>query len=244
MSVDPNKRYYFSPVANEEIDEILNQLLEQKSKIVIWEKGKGEEEIETYTPVGYEKNEKKLSLKIEGSFLFKLAGSSLINKNILIKTELERLYFFTSGMLRFDDKTANYYIVLNEQLLRSQRRSNYRIEASKNNTINITIEKKTYSGLDISAGGSSFIIDNSIDDHFEKGKQFEKCKVSFNQVDYKIPVIEVAGVWELERSSDKKTVLKSKIGIKFLDMPLPMEEALSRQINQEARKEEIRKSIS
>jgi hypothetical protein len=241
MVTDANKRHYFSPIELEEFAPAMRDSKDEDIEATIWEKGKSDEDTETYVIKRYEAETEKLFLKIKGNFLSKLTGSSLTNKNILLKINHAKFHYFTSGMLALNTATNEYFVHLSEQMMRSQQRTSYRIQANKHNKIIIKMNKKEYEGLDISAGGACFIISIEEKEDFFKDKVFPNCKITYNDVTYQIPEMIIAGVWDQQRSD--KQVSKVKIGLSFEKITQETDEALCKHINKEARLEEIRKSL-
>ena len=50
--------------------------------------------------------------------------------------------------------------------------------------------------MDISAGGTSFVVPKDMKERFEKNKEFADCTLRLVNINYPIPKVKIAGTWE------------------------------------------------
>lgn len=242
MGTDANKKHYFSMISDRgKMGDILKSMADQEVEVVLWKQGQKPEEAEKFQLQSYVDGHKILTIKGKG-LLTKFVASSLCKEEtVLFKACLDRFQYFGSGKLEFDKNTTSHNFHLTGNLFISQQRTNYRLQASKNVRIQFKIDEEVFEGLDISAGGTSFIANPSDQERFAKGKFFENCVLRVGKVDFTIPQVKVAGTWPVKDNEDNMTGLG--LGIQFLNLPSQLDEDLCRHINSEARAEEILKSL-
>ncbi len=242
MANDANKKHYFSMVNDRaKITELLTAMAKQLIEVVLWKQGQEPEEAEKFQVANYSDASKILTIKGK-SLLTKFMASTLCNEEtVLVKGTLDKLQYFGSGKLEFDKNTTDHHFQLTGSLFVSQQRTNYRLQANRNVRIQFKIDNEVFDGLDISAGGTSFISRPEDQERFAKGKFFENCTLRVNRVDFTIPQVKVAGNWPVK--DDEDNVTGFGLGIQFINLPAQLDEDLCRHINSEARAEEIRKSL-
>lgn len=246
---DPNKQHYFTQVPKVEVDAIFSRLASKKTEIHIWKKGMTEEELEVFEILNYEPELKKLSLSKKGLFIHKLFKSSLVGAQIYFKIHEEKVNYCSTATLKKGSAQGEYSFQLLQTLYLSRQRSNYRLESGQHIAIQIKFESpnfekpKIFNALDISAGGLSFVVDQTELPNFEKGTVFEGSTVRLNREKWLIPKVKVVALFDAfdEEGKPRKT---ARLGVQFLAMGKEVEEALTRTINSEARGEEIRKKFS
>lgn len=243
MSVkDPNKKHYFDQVPKEEVAAWVPELIEVGAEVNIWEKGK-HEDVEFYKTNGGDGENLKIFLENQGGFLSKLTGSSLKDKEVFIKIVLGKFQYFSTSVLEQDESSKAYILTFDRDVFKSQQRSNYRLMASANVTIQFKVDDEVFDGLDISAGGTSIEVPESEADRFEKGKEFSDCMVRLNTFKTEIAGCKIAGSWVAKDSLGQPNG-NIKLGIAFLNVNKKTEEKLFQEINSEARAEEMRKMMA
>ena len=106
----------------------------------------------------------------------------------------------------------------------------------------IKLNETVYDAHDISAGGTSFSIDESDLEKYPEGEIFTDCMLRLNVYKFEIPQAKIAKTWPVKDTEEKPTGI-FKVGIAFIDVPKATEEELFKAINGEARAEEIRKKM-
>lgn len=235
---DPNKKHYFDQVSKEEISTLLPIFISQKIEINIWEQGK-HEDVEFYKIIKGDAAKLQVFLENQGGFLSKLAGSSLLGKDIFIKIVIGKYQYFTTSILEQDNNKA-YLLTFDSDMFKSQQRSNYRLMASKNIAIQFKLDGEVFDGLDISAGGTSIEIPESQAERFIKDSEFKNCQLRLNSFKTEIALCKIAGSWPAKDSLGNPSG-NIKLGIAFLNVSKPVEEKLFQEINSEARAQEMRK---
>lgn len=240
---DPNKKHYFSPVPKEEVSSAMSKMVEEKSIVRIWFQGKSEKEVEEFDCVKFDDSSFTLFLKMKGGLLSKFSSSKLIDKDIFVKVGEGKFQYFTTSILRQNKEDKTYYVKLSRDVYKTQQRSNYRLMANSFNKIQLKIDDdRVLDGLDISAGGTSFLIPEDDLEAFPKEHYFNDCTLKFNRLSFKIPKVRVAGHWENKDSLGEYTG-QYKVGVAFEGLTSETEEALFKHINGEARAEEMRKKL-
>lgn len=242
MANDANKKHYFSMLSDRtKLGEIFSAMKKQEIEIVLWKQGQTPEEAEKFQVLDYQEQSKMFTIKGK-SLLTKFIACALCKEEtVLFKGTVDKLQYFSSGKLEYDKATTNHQFQITGPVFVSQQRSNYRLQASKTVRIQFKIDNEVFDGLDISAGGTSFIAKPEDKERFAKGKFFENCTLRVGRVDFTIPQVKVAGTWPVKDDEDNVTGLG--LGIQFLNLPAQLDEDLCRHINSEARAEEIRKSL-
>jgi len=243
LKQDPNKRHYFTEVPGNEALEVLNKAISDKVEIKVWEEGKSEEEVETYLALEVDPKTLQTSLEHQGGLLSKLFTSKLVGKSVFIKIGSGKFQFFSTAKLSQDKSTKQYVFNLSAPLFKTQQRSNYRLHASSQVRIQFRLsEDILHDALDISAGGTSFIVPKEEQSTYTKGTDFKGCRLGLNSYKFDIPTATIVGQWPADapKGSDQELI---KIGIAFNDLSKDAEEELFKVINSEARAEEMRKKL-
>lgn len=246
--VDPNKKHYFTRLKGDALASTLQQVKTESPIITIWMKGfENRSEEFKILEIGNSNGNTKLILDRQCSLINKLTKPFFLNKDVFVKFKTEKFQYFTTSILKFDEESLFFSIEILDDFFKGQQRKDYRLQANQLNTICITINETTFACLDISAGGTSFIIKKEMEEQFSKGKEFSKVKLYFNKKNFFIPLIKVCGVWDL-KESEKNTIpeeLKNgvKLGIQFLKMPPETDEELCKHVNTESRAEEVWKLL-
>jgi hypothetical protein len=241
---DANQKHYFSPLSAIELAQIMSKACDLEIPIQMWIEGKSEAGVEKYTCAEFDQEEQRLTLRPSSGILSKLFNSKFIKKKVFIKIGDEKFQFFTTSQLNFNKAEKYYWVALKSDVFRSQQRANYRLSASRHIKVQFKIaDEMVFDGLDISAGGVSFIIGPNLKELFAKGKEFHKCTLRFNRYKYFISSAKVAGVWA-QKNGLGEPIEDIKIGISFTEIDQHIEEELFKEINSEARAEEMRKQIA
>jgi hypothetical protein len=237
---DPNKKHYFSVLSRQEVELAAEEIMAEKSPVRVWPKGKSEKAVEEYEISTFEKDKLVLVVKSKGSFLSILSASGLAGKEIFVKVGQGKNQYFTVTTLQYDKDTRLYRISLAGEVYKSQQRSNYRLMANSFNNIQFKMNEIVFEGLDISAGGTSFLVDATDKELYAKEKRFGPCTLRFNRMNFDIPVAKIAATWD-QFNPDGSPSDKLKIGVAFEQLRPDVDEALFKHINSEARAEEMRK---
>lgn len=235
---DPNKRHYFHVASEAEFTESMQMhcTVENSPPLTIWEKGETDEQAELYEAVEYFPNPRIIKLKPTGKLVTKITGSTKAGKQVLIKVPIEdKINYFSAGRLKFHPEDLTYSLELSDVIYKSQARGNYRLAASDVIPIQFKIDEQVFEALDISVGGTSFIVDPSEAERFAKGKLFNECTLRFDRKNYYIPLAQIAAHIPMEG--------KLKIGIAFKDLSRKTEDELYIKISTEARGEEMKKKF-
>ncbi|MFA6237576.1 MAG: PilZ domain-containing protein [Bacteriovorax sp.] len=241
---DPNKRHYFQSVSDEEFAEsmMMQCTLEEAESVTIWEKGENEDQAEIYRASEYFPIPRILKLMPTGKLVTKITGSTKAGKQVLIKIPIEdKINYFTGGRLKFDPKDLSYSLEIMQEIFKSQQRGNFRLSASEVIPIQFKIDEQVFEALDISTGGTSFLIDEIDKDRFPKGKIFKECTLRFDRKNYYIPLVQIAVLIPMVVNGEPNGTIK--IGISFKDLPRKTEDELYIKISTEARGEEMKKKF-
>ncbi len=228
---DPNQKHYFDEITLEDFQIFISKLLPSDNKVTItvWEKGEKEDLAETYIAYDYDRLENRLKLNPTGSLITKIAGSKKTNKDVFIKIPIDSLvHVFTVAKLFFHSGDLKYSLVLNQPLYKSQKRKNFRLETSNIIPVQFKIDHQVFDSLDISIGGTSFLIPIKEKNRFQKGQIFTETTLRFDRKNYFIPKVKIAGIFPENEHS-------LKVGISFLELPLKVEDELYVKITTEAR---------
>lgn len=240
---DPNKKHYFAEVDPSEYLEIFNKAAEDEIETLVWEQGMKEKDAEKYMVKGYDKGSFTLSLKTGGGFLSKLTSSKFVDKDVFIRIGTGKFQFFTTCIFTHNKEEKHYEFVVNRTVFKTLQRQNYRLQAGPNIKIQLRIDEDTLlNGLDISAGGTAFIIGEEDVPRFQKDTVFKDCRLGLNKEKFEIPTVRVAGTWPVKDTENNPTG-EMKVGVAFEDISDDTEEAMFKAINGEARAEEMRKKM-
>jgi hypothetical protein len=243
---DPNKKHYFQVVSNEEFAEsmLMHCQLEEAQHLTIWEKGESEDQAELYEAVEYFPNPRIIKLKPTGKLMTKITGSTKAGKQVLIKVPIEdKINYFSGGRLKFHPEDLTYSIEIQQEIYKSQQRGNYRLQASNVIQIQFKIDEQVFEALDISVGGTSFVIEKTEMERFPKGKLFQDCTLRFDMKNYYIPMAQIAGHFPFKNEDGSESVDKIKVGISFKGVQRKVEDELYIKISTSARGEEMKKKF-
>jgi hypothetical protein len=240
---DANKKHYFSEVDPSEMPDIFAKAISEEIEVKIWEQGKSENEVESYLPKAFNPETRVLEVASGGGLLSKFSSSKLIDKDIFIKVGSDKFQFFSTSILEYDKETKKYTMAVTRSVFRTQQRTNYRLQSGPHIRIQFRIDDDTLQeGLDISAGGTSFIVSAEEASRYVKDHVFKDCKLGLNNDKFNIPNAKVAGSWPVKDMNNEETG-ELKVGIAFSGITDDTEEALFKSINGEARAEEMRKKM-
>ncbi len=242
---DPNKKHYFQPV---DLDEFGQQMLifcqtKGSQTVTVWERGENEDQAENYIAEDYDPEKKIITLNPTGKLITKITGSSKTGKPVLVKIPIEsKIHYFTVATLKFHQSNLTYSLQISGEIFKSQQRGNFRLNASDVISIQFKINEQVFDALDISTGGTSFLVNPVETVKFAKGEEFKECTLRFDRKNYYIPEAVVASVKEmpLEETGGQKKV---KIGIAFKNLARKTEDELYVKISTEARGEEMKKKF-
>lgn len=241
---DPNKKHYFQPVTPEEFAEsmLMQCSLEDAQPLTIWEKGESEEQAELYMAADYFPHPKIIKMKPTGKLMTKITGSTKAGKQVLIKVPIEdKINYFTGGRFKFHPEDLTYSLEIQQDIFKSQQRGTFRLNASEVIPIQFKIDEQVFEALDISIGGTSFIVDEVDKERFAKGKLFKECTLRFDRKNYYIPLAQVAVLIPMTDGTTPNG--KYKVGIAFKDLARKTEDELYIKISTEARGEEMKKKF-
>lgn len=240
---DKNKKHYFDQVKKSDYAEIFKSLLSEESPyVIIWQKGH-EEVVEEFEPTTFNNAENSLYVRKKGGFLDRIVGSDFVDNEVLVKFEVDRFSFFMTAKLFFSPSAKEFKISIAGDFYKSQQRANYRLNADKNNLIQIKMNNYLHTCIDISAGGTSVNIPIKEQEIYPKGKIFNQCDLIYNKVTYKIPAVKIMGSFSAEDENGAQSHLL-KLGLAFINLSKGYEEALFKQINSQIRLQEVKKKFN
>lgn len=213
-------------------------------EIYLWKKGH-ENKAESFRIESVEGEETSPILKLsqKGGLLSKLTGSALIDQDVLLKLPLGRFTFFTTSNLSYDPDASLYTAEIKDKIYKSQQRSNYRLTASEYIHVQFKIKDRVYECNDISAGGTSFTLEEDEKKLFKKGQIYQGCELLFNKKKFPVPKAKIAGMFP-NKDPEGKELSGIKVGLAFMGLADQVEEDLTIHINSEARAEEIQKRFA
>lgn len=242
LKTDANKKHYFSELESKDLVEIIGKSIEDNVEIKLWQEGKSETDVETYVAKDIVKENLNITLEPQGGLLSKLFSSKLLGKNVFVKIGGGKFQFFGTASFSQDSK-KEYKLKFTSNLFKTQQRSNYRLQASHQVRIQFRINENTvHDCLDVSAGGTSFVIPNTLLEYYPKDREFSECRVGVNSFVMDIPGAKIVGQWPYQDRNNEDAE-ETKIGIAFTNMGKNDEEELFKAINSEARAEEMRKKL-
>ncbi len=236
---DHNKKHYFIIIDKDELKSVALDHTEDKGLVQLWKQGKSEDTVEDFEAHAYDEENSRLILKSTAKLLSLLKLSPLLNKEVFLKMTVGKYHYFTYSILEYDKEEKVYVLPLVNDIYRGQQRTNYRLMASSYIKIQFKIGEIVYKCQDISAGGTSFIVPAEEAAIFEKDDLHEGCALLFCGKRFEINKARIAGLWDAEVKEPHK-----KVGIAFVDLKPQIEEDLYRQVNSEARGEEVRKKLA
>lgn len=240
---DANKKHYFTIVDPNEVSSVLDNGAKESISIYLWSQGQKEDQLEEYEITGFTPDSITISLDIKGSFLSKIGKSKLTDNEVYLKLNYNKFQYFSYSTLSYDDEAKSYVLKVNNDVYRSQQRSNYRLNANAYVIVQFKMNEEVHDAHDISAGGTSFTVSEEDLPKFPEGEIFKDCMLRLNRDKFEIPQAKIAKTWPIKDTEEKPTG-NFKVGIAFIDVPKDTEEDLFKSINGEARAEEIRKQLA
>lgn len=236
---DHNKKHYFIVIDKDELKAVALDHTEDQGIIQLWKQGKSEDSVEDFEAYAFDEKTPALLMKSTAKLLSLLKMSPLLNEEVFLKMTVGKYHYFSYGKLSYNKENKCYVLPLENDIYRGQQRSNYRLMASSHIKIQFKIGDTVYACQDISAGGTSFIIPSEEAEAFKKDDLHEGCALLFCGKRYEVPKSRIAGLWDAEAK-----VPSRKVGIAFVELPPQVEEDLYRQVNSEARGDEVRKKLA
>jgi hypothetical protein len=241
---DPNKKHYFNDLDSAAIKAEGKLHAEQNSPVSLWKEGQSEDNVETFHCVEFNELAQVfyLEYKPEG-LLSKLSKSKLVGSDVFVKIGTSKSPTFTTSLLVYNEDKKLYSITINNRVFKTLQRQNYRLSAGLNNKIQIKLgEGLVFDGLDISAGGMSFLIPTDQLSLYPKDASYNDCTLRFNRERFNIEEVRVAGSWPVEEPTQDE-VSQYKIGVAFSKLNPIVEEDLFKHINSVARVQEMTKAM-
>lgn len=243
-STEDDKKNYFDTVPSEDVAVLLKALAKTNETISIWSEGKSGDRVEEYEVYHHDSKESSIEVMSKGFFLKKFKESSIIGEKVYIKLVHKDTQYFSFVPLLYSKESRSYKLFFEKAtVFKARQRNDYRLKTKKEKMIQIKIVDAVFEGLDISAGGTSFLIEISDKERFEKGKVFTNCTLRFMDKDFAIAAIKIIGQWEYKDMLGNLTD-KIRLGVSFSELAEDAENALCQAINSEARAEEVRKMFS
>ncbi len=140
----------------------------------------------------------------------------------------------------FHSGELTYSLIIGNIIYVSKKRSSFRLNSSEVIPIQFKIDGQVFDALDISIGGTSFLIKEEEKNRFVKDQIFKECIIRFDRKNYHIPTVRISGIFQNE-STAKGFI---KIGISFIDLHEKIEDELYVKISTEARGEEMKKKFN
>ncbi len=241
---DPNQKHYFSQLDPKLFDQTMKEITQSNHEIEIWQKGKDEEKTEKFQIIKYVPAAKKFLIQPSGSIWNKLKPSDLTNQEVLIKMSVQSVKYLTNSVLKLDLKNVEYFIEIKNTIFIAQQRRGFRLSASKYVKLRLTINNQFFDCLDVSIGGASFWAKEEARQEFPANFIFKDVTLEINRKKFNIPRIQILKI--LHTGEDTAMAIRPgmiKIAIKFPELPIATEEALCLALNDEARSEEIRRTL-
>ncbi|MCK6596506.1 MAG: hypothetical protein L6Q33_15020 [Bacteriovoracaceae bacterium] len=242
---DPNKKHYFQPIDFDYFESMIDSLLKKKEipQITVWMKGDEESKAEAYVPWEYVSAEKRIKLKPTGSLITKITGSNMADKDVCVKIPIDQhTHLFTISKLIFHSVDLTYSLIIGEIIYMSKKRGSFRLNASKIIPVQFKIDNQVFDSLDLSTGGTSFLVPEADKERFPKNRVFGDCTLRFDRKNYHINKAKIAGHFPPTTPDGEKPGFV-KIGIAFLDLNYKTEDELYIKISAEARGEEMKKKF-
>lgn len=236
MKKDANNKAYLVKVELSEILKVLPIIQKSKSPMQIWTKGN--EETEPFEVIDFEPDTMLVSLKASGGLFSGFSKSKLVDKDILLKFDHERISYFSNSKLIYNESKSRYEATLNNSFYKTKKRDAYRFEPDNTTLLNTTIDGNEFRLADISSGGMALKISEKEASIFEVGKLFFNVPIIFNKSDYVIPEVEI--MVKKEINPVKKIYL---IGTKFNRLDSALSERIKTQISAEIRERDVRKMM-
>ena len=240
--IDANEKHYFHYLKKDEINELLIHINNNKTKLILWEKG-DEDSFETFETKGVTKTN-VITIGHAGSFFSKFTISPLANKTVLLKFIVNDNLYFSTGQLHHKKGKKTYSIILGDAIYHARQRGDYRLEAGKNNDIQCKIDDVVYNGIDISAGGTSFKAPMEDEKKLTKNRIFNKCIIRLNKKKFEIPEVKIVKILKVrDRDERAKEYERLTVCIQFINMPENLDIAISNHVLMEARGEIMTKKF-
>lgn len=242
---DPNTKHYFQIISHNDLAETLSVKLAPQKEIAItlWAKGEEEKDAEIYNLHNYDMKNKILHLHPTGKLVTNISGSIKTEKQILVKIPIDaKTNYFTGGILHFHLKDLSYSLEIQQEIFISQQRSNFRLNASNVIQIQFKINNNIYDAIDISTGGTSFIVDKFNEENFAKGQVYDECALRFDRKNYYIPKALISSIMPILDGNGEVTT-RIKVGISFQNLNQKVVDELNVKIAVEARGEEMKKKF-
>lgn len=216
-----SQKNIFSVLSRKDTIITMRKVTDFRTEIVIWKKG--DERRYQYTPINFD--ESALVLHCQPT----IKHRALKDCHVLINFEHDRLQFFTTGNVQFDQELQEYAITFDDKIYKCDKRQSFRIETSDCQKLAVGIGQLELPAEDISLGGLSFVIPSNKIVEFRIGQIIPSLKVFLNSYNFIIDSAEVRYVKEMKHSHHQ--VHDLKVGLQFSPLDDKTEQALFREIN-------------
>ncbi|MBF0362687.1 MAG: hypothetical protein HQK49_16830 [Oligoflexia bacterium] len=223
---DGERRVFFKELCSEDKKDLLHLIVKSRKELYVWKKGIKKIQKFKVTGVGREMDGHD-KINIESTLILYTPEfrTDFLNTEVLISFLHDNFQYFAKSILKLD-RSSNYYIKLDKEIYKCEKRGGFRMCADRRHPISITINNKIYPALDVSVGGVGFMVKSEEEGIFVKKQNFSECLLKISGQIYTISSCEVANAKLIEGKG------LIKVGIKFSKLPQRDEVNLCRLINQ------------
>ena len=150
-------------------------------------------------------------------------------REVLFKTIFGNVQYFSDCAISYDARRDCSYLVMDRVFYKGVSRSNSRVTSDQVSKIILKINKATCNCLDISAGGTSFVVNADLSPKLPVNKTFKDCQLIFEDINYVVPELKVVCNIDL-KSTDNNGKSMFKIGIQFTTLDYRTGQNLDRQV--------------
>lgn len=216
MVTPANQKKYVTPIAEEDIPDLLGQVC-TGTELDLWQAGNLQQVVKL-----------KITSKAEKA-VWECATvnanenvSSMINHEVCLKWDSGETTYFGTGQLK--QEGTNLLLSVSDKMAKSVQRNDFRVEASDQVPIEIDIKNKTFTGQDVSVSGTSFLAKTKDLDKFSEGKELDSFELFVRQVSFPIQKAKVVKIIEIDSE-------RVKVCLKFSKINSQTEQKLYREIN-------------
>jgi hypothetical protein len=232
MQSKENKKYYLKEMTPNEREQMYEDIDAERTLFHFWKKGSNSiHKLKLESRVGdilhFEKPE-----VMDEEFI-----DEFLNKIVLFKITQGESQYFTHGKLVQPDGGERLSFEINQQVYNNVQRKDCRIKSSRSVQIRFMLKDTAYDCVDVSAGGTCFIVPVEEAGQFHLEEEVKNCTLFFNKQKFIIPNCRIAANKQVEIDEDGQAIDPVHyIGVQFLDLSYKVEDEIWKLVNDEMKR--------
>jgi hypothetical protein len=202
-------------------------------RIVLWQKGMKDEEMEHYKVIKSSSETNLFTLQKIGNILKKAVKSKIKDGHTFFKISIGRKTYCGKAEFNYLEHTS-YSFKVSKKLFIFDQRSNYRLASSESISIRAKYNNKKFDGLNVSGSSLCLKIAQSDISLFPPGQVLKEIKFVINENMFKISQFRTISIREI-RNAKNETTDYYQVVIMFYRSPKTYQQTITKLIDHHAR---------